>query len=65
MFDYMLDQETIAVDKSALDVQDEIRAHAGDIPNEVWEALESVKPFLMHPTAPSFAISMIGTSGVV
>jgi len=47
------------------DAQDEILSSGTDIPSEVWEALESVKPFLMHPTTPSFTISMTGTSGAL
>jgi hypothetical protein len=47
------------------DLQETIRLEFGnDVPSEVWEALEAVRPFLNHPPTPQFQISMIGTGCV-
>jgi len=47
------------------DLQETISSEFGDeVPSEVWEALEAVRPFLNHPPTPQFQISMTGTGCV-
>jgi len=57
--------EPATAERPQTDLQETIRSEFDDqVPSEVWEALEAVRPFLNHPPTPQFQISMIGTGCV-
>jgi hypothetical protein len=47
------------------DVQAEIIAASAEVPQDIWKAIEAVKPFLPRQTEPVFMTSYTGTSGVL
>jgi hypothetical protein len=66
---YFIERMADQIDNKATqvpaDVQGEISSYGGEIASEVWEALESVRPFLTKSSNPHFSISMTGTGGVI
>jgi len=52
-------------DLASKDVQAEIIAASAEIPQDIWKAIEAVRPFLPRQTEPVFMTSYTGTSGVL
>jgi hypothetical protein len=51
--------------QAANDVQAEIIAASTEVPEDIWKAIEAVRPFLPRQTEPVFMTSYTGTSGVL
>jgi hypothetical protein len=46
------------------DVQVAVAARAQEVPEDIWKAIDAVRPFLPRQTEPVLMTSYTGTSGV-